>query len=391
MPVAPISPPIILSPSGSSHGAAADIKPGDWLIGRVVDRHPDGRYLVDFNSARSWAVIRFPIAIGDTILTEVSDTGPPLKLKIKPPQSSEQPNIKGELSDPFRDIFAIERQLRKDIGNLLRLATQQPGKYEFPERIFKSLNSIEAHLRPMNIGPDAMALLTRLSTQISDSGLYFEEKLNRFIKHFFQLHPAEHGTIERLVNASQPIFKSDIKPHLLVISKFFKQQELLRSAAEIHRHSNPIRTGVNLLLEYIGDQHRQLINNRTATDTASFFHHTIYFDKAGQKATLKIYHSPRRSDSGQKVWRISLLLNMNRLGDVRTDLSLFENNLQIAIFVSSDIIKQQFDQQLKELLTLLQGLGATPSCHVHVSQPKIDEFSKTFTHRSMDKIVDVRI
>jgi hypothetical protein len=357
----------------------------------VLDRHPDGRYQVDFKLMRSLADIRFPISIGDILFTEVLDPGPPLRLRIHPPQASVDPYSKGELYEPFRDMASIGQQLRKDIDHLLQLASQDPKKLDLPIHIHQRLHLVESHLRPLDIGPDAIALLARLSPLISDSGLYFEKKLARLIQLFFQQQPGVSGLGKQVIVDSQPIFKKDVKPHLLVLSKFLEHPNSLRSTTDIHRQTSRIRTGINLLLEHIGEQHRHVAEQRPGTNTVAFFHHTAFLDNPDQRATLKIYHSRGKTDQDQKGKRISLLLKMNRVGMVRADLLLFDDNLQIVLFVASDVLKQQFEKQLKDLSLILEKLFTTLTCHVHVSQRKIAEFSGIDISPAADKIVDVRI
>ena len=391
MSIGTINPPIILAAAGSSPGISTDVQPGDLLIGRVVGQQPDGSYLVDFNGVRSSADIRFPISIGETILTEVLEPGPPLKLKIQPPRVTTEPYSKIEIQDPFHKPTAYGRQLHKDITHLLKLDAQLPETLRLPGDIHQSLQRLESFLRPLHIESDAMAMISRLSTIISDSGLYFEKKLAQYIQHILNRLPEDTGPNKSMTDKFQQIFNQDLKPHLLILSKFLEQSESLRLTVDNHRQVNRVKTGVRLLLEYIGEQHRQQAIQRNDTHTATFFHHTVTLDRRGQTATLRFYHSLGKADLDQSCKRISILLNMTRMGSVRADLSLIEGNLQITFFVASDAIKQHFEKQLRKLSTLLTEQFATLICHVHLSRRRIDEFTQTALNRSGDYTVDLRI
>ena len=360
-------------------------------MGRIISQYPDGRYLIDFNGLRSKTDIQFPATIGETLLTEVIQIGPPLKLKIQTPPSATGQKSFTPPATRWAELASALPQLHRGIARFFKLISHLPHHKRPPENIQKSLQFLADQLRPLNIAADPSVFLPRLTASLLHSGLFFEKNLARMIQMFF--HPANETEPVRDIPAEtlNPVIKKDLKPHLLRLSRFMNSPHSPPFTSEVHSHWNRIRTGVNLLLNHIGEQHRQVSERRNDTQASLFFDQLFFVNPSHQKACLRIYTPHGSKTSRQNDTRISLLLDLNRIGSVRTDLTLFENNLQVVFFVSSEDIKQHFNKHLSDLTPVLETLFSTLKCHVHVSSRKISEFLEVDIVRRSDSTIDMRV
>jgi hypothetical protein len=250
---------------------------------------------------------------------------------------------------------------------------------------------ISDYLRPLDVSTNTAAWLARLSAIVTDSGLYFENKLAQLMATFFRPETADSDMRKIPLEVLNPVIKKDLKPHLLLVSKFFKSSDTVLPLPDIQPHWNRVQTGVSALLDHIGQQHRQMSQQRSDTHAAFAFHHLFFLNAFDQKACLRIYTPRRTSTPAQNSKRISLLLELNRVGSVRVDLALIEDGLQIVFFVATKDLKRHFEQQLHHLATGLGGLFPSLRCHVHVSRKKISEFAQVAIEPIAENTIDLRI
>ncbi|MBW2710180.1 MAG: hypothetical protein JRD04_13170 [Deltaproteobacteria bacterium] len=93
-----------------------------------------------------------------------------------------------------------------------------------------------------------------------------------------------------------------------------------------------------------------------------------------QDAKIRIYYPKKNRSKSKNGFRVSLLLIMDRIGQIRTDLFLVEKKLDISFFVSEDNIKKCFDDHLEGPRDSLNDRFNNLSVRVVVSEKKIDEF-----------------
>jgi len=87
---------------------------------------------------------------------------------------------------------------------------------------------------------------------------------------------------------------------------------------------------------------------------------------------------------------VSLLLSMQRMGDVRTDFFLYRRNLDITFFVKKAETKTRISRQLSRMTPALEPLFANLKINVVVSAKKIDAFETEDFVLATDRIVDYR-
>jgi hypothetical protein len=85
------------------------------------------------------------------------------------------------------------------------------------------------------------------------------------------------------------------------------------------------------------------------------------------RAELHLYRRRDREKAPGDGTLISLLLEMSRLGGVRTDLALYENRLSITFFVGSERVREWIDADRPELQARLARRGLTVEIHTIVN------------------------
>ena len=99
----------------------------------------------------------------------------------------------------------------------------------------------------------------------------------------------------------------------------------------------------------------------------------------------------KKNSATKKEFRISLLLSMDRLGDLRTDFFLLDNDLAITFFVQKDSIYNKIKHHLPELQKLLESFFDQILMKVVVSEKKVSDFDHEDIRDTGDRQVDLRI
>jgi hypothetical protein len=110
-----------------------------------------------------------------------------------------------------------------------------------------------------------------------------------------------------------------------------------------------------------------------------------------QTARLKVYYQKKRKSGSQKGFRISVLLSLDRLGDLRTDFFLLEKDLTITFFVKEDPAKIKLQENLPVLQELLHDFFDRILLKVIVSEKKVTDFDREDLQIAGDRRVDLRI
>jgi hypothetical protein len=110
-----------------------------------------------------------------------------------------------------------------------------------------------------------------------------------------------------------------------------------------------------------------------------------------KKAQLKLY-CPKKKQKGPRAgFKISLLLDMDRIGEVRTDFFLMKKDLSITFFVKDGISKMHFEKHFDEIRESLNPLFDYLVLKTVVSKKKINDFHHEDLDIGGDRQIDLRI
>jgi hypothetical protein len=164
------------------------------------------------------------------------------------------------------------------------------------------------------------------------------------------------------------------------LQKFFNA----RSLAALNK-------GINSLLDQITQQQGRAVSQHEAAESFQFFTYLLPLNEEAQSARLKVYYQKKQHPGSEKGFRISLLLTLDRLGDLRTDFFLLDEELSINFFVKDDATSVTLQNNLPELRELLNGFFDQIRLNVILSEKKVTDFDREDLLVAGDRKVDLRV
>ena len=110
-----------------------------------------------------------------------------------------------------------------------------------------------------------------------------------------------------------------------------------------------------------------------------------------QNAKIKFYYPKKQADVSKNEFKVSLLLNMDRMGEIRTDLIQREKELSITFFVKDENLKNILDYKYTEIKSLLDTLYEYVIVKTVISVKKINDFQREDWIFSEDRRVDIKV
>ena len=375
-------------PSKSLWSANA-IKAGSILKLKILELRGD-RALIDFGDFRATADIKIPVTLGEELRVRVLESGNQLKMSVINPESKNPPATE---IPPDRSQAPTADRLQKvqaDLRQILnRVLGSQTGTLR-PQSILNILNSLNSYFEPIDLTEVITKLIPRLKAYLENPGVFFEKYLEDSI---LKAHgSSEFGTAVQPADLPdvKHILERDLKANLLAMKFLMEDKETLQSflasrAMTIMNHS------INSLLSDIIQQQGRAVGQLDSAEPFQVFTYVLPLKDGGQTARLKVYYQKKQKSGPQKGFRISVLLSMDRLGDLRTDFFLLNKELTITFFVKADSVKAKLQENFVELQNLLDGFFNQILLKVMVSEKKVMAFDHEDLQLSGDRRVDLRI
>ncbi|MCP5102186.1 MAG: hypothetical protein GY950_02345 [bacterium] len=381
------------------------LKPGDKLEGKIIQVKENGKVLINFGKFRAVAEINFPIKEGDTLPVAVDSKGPKLKLRVDNPQLEVSRRTRDIVSKI--DIFPEKAfsKVQVEVQKVLDSESAQAGRdgrvgRVLPEIIKQAFTRISTYFEALDpAAASTLKLVTQLSTNIRKSGIFFEKDLGTAISKLLKEAGRNIGTKElpRLPQIKE-IIANDLKPNLLVLKDFLDRPEVLQKAASPLQMDTMRRITVEIL-NNIDNQLNSAVEKQTARppqqENLQVFHFTLPLKESGKNAKLKVYYSKKDKgkDKDKKKFRLSLLLEMERLGDIRSDFLLMGKSLNITFFVKNHVISEKIESNFPEITENLEDTFDYLVLKVFVSERKIADFDTEDLDMSIvtTRMVDVKV
>jgi hypothetical protein len=148
---------------------------------------------------------------------------------------------------------------------------------------------------------------------------------------------------------------------------------------------------LDMLLADISNQQSRAINRHELPDPFQVFSFVLPLKEDQKKAHLKLYCPKKKQNGSRAGFKISLLLDMDRIGEIRTDFFLMKKDLSITFFVKDEISKKQFENHFEEIRESLNSLFDYLVLKAVVSEKKIQEFHHEDLGPDGDRQIDLRI
>lgn len=369
----------------------AALKPGDVLNVKVLEVFEDRRALVDLGRFRALADITFPVAAGDEIRVRIQETQGQLRLQVVPVAGDPVPSATGMAAGPVQAV-AVEslKQLQVRIdqlaGALQRLPDSQPLSAEFRQVV----DALRLFLEPFEPGSSPDALARKLKEFCQDSGLFLEHRLAATVRTSTDraggAPPPEAGS----AGAPGRILATDLKARLVFLKVFFDSAAGRQLAHDSREVGGLARAAAELLADIRAGQ-EQMTKPAAASDPFQMVHFALPLPEDRGRAGLKIAYRRRPAAGTREGHRAAILLQLDRMGAVRADLTLLSAGLNLSIFVSDAGLRDLVNRHAPEVRDALAPFFEHVTVQVSVSPRKIDRFASEDWLPAGKTQVDVRV
>ena len=436
--------PVPERPFLSSH--ASTLKAGETLEGRITGFEKDGLKLVDFGRFKAFTKIDFPVRQGQVVPLQVLRSGQEITLALtsQPRGADARERMPGSLPQAVPNQAAVTGQAAPTTSPNPALQTSVPGQKvppipptditmqttgkagaaapappasaeiavlrdqiqqlledpsrvsspsktaDLPDPMKKALNNLQQILTPATPEGDARNLAARVKAFVENSGIYFEKRLAEAI----QTTESRSGPMPPNELAAQPeirnLMVNDLKPNLLVLKQFLDAQP--QDAQGQDRHLlETLKSVVHRAVSHIEHQQLGAAEKPVDPDVLQAFSHLLFLTENPRNAQLKVYYARKGRDGGHKKPRVSLLLDMDPMGAVRTDLWMVARDLNITFFVPNADIQSLVQREQHRIGKALQPVFNTVAVNVVVNQKKIEAFEGEALFQPSQRQLDVSV
>ena len=367
------------------------IKPGDIFNIKIIDVKDDERALVDFGKFRVLARIQFPVKPGTDMLAKVIDTAGQLRLQIIDPDTSPGGTTK---SGPNRlEILSLElfNKIQSDIKEATRLIQQSlPNNEPIPEHINRALTNLGAHFATLDLNQKLTHWLPLIKSYIESSGLFFEKNVADLMNDIVRSMDSDSMKDFARDPRVQQIMGRDLKPIILMLQAYLETTEAKDRFPDPQNMAR-FKSTLDLLQADISNQQSRAVHKHESPEPFQIFSFTLPLKESREKARLKLYCPKKNQGAAQAGFKISLLLEMDRIGEIRSDFSLLNKDLSITFFVRDETVKNRIEGHYQEIREPLKSHFNYLVLKTVVSQKKIEEFHHVDLDFASDRQIDLRI
>ncbi len=366
------------------------IKAGDVFRLKVVDVKDNQRALVDLGKFRALAEVNFPVKAGADLLVKVTGTEGQLRLQLIDSESRAvvgSKNGSGQLKILSFELFdKIQSDIRQAAHQILKLPQSQLP----PEHISRALAALDAHFESIDLNRNMEKWLPLLKSRLEETGLFFEKKLGDIIRQLADL--PEPDLARELIRSPEikKILTQDLKPVLLVLKEYLEIPDSISKTLDAKSLAS-FKGTLDMLLADISNQQSRAISRHELPDPFQAFSFVLPLKEDQKKAQLKLYCPKKKQNDSRAGFKISLLLDMDRIGEVRTDFFLMKKDLSITFFVKDEVSKTQFENHFEEINEPLNSLFDYLVLKAVVSEKKIQEFHHEDLDLGGDRQIDLRV
>jgi hypothetical protein len=366
------------------------VKPGDVFNLKVIEVQGNQRALVDLGKFRALAEVKFPVKAGAELLVKVGDTDGQLRLQVVDPDSKDlagRKNVLGRLEILSFDVF---NKIQSDFKQAARQILNLPGHQLPPEHIHRALATLDTHFESIDLSKPATKWLPLLKSYVENAGFFFEKKFADIINKSTQRSEGELA--KELIRSPQikMILSKDLKPILFMLKEYLENPDSVSKFLNT-RSLSSFKGSIDMLLADIFNQQSRAAHKLELPDPHHVFSFTLPLKEDQNKAKLKFYYPKAKKDGSKAGFKISLLLDMDKIGEVRTDLFLKEKDLSITFFVKDESRKTKFEENLDEISDRLAPLFDYLILKTVASAKKIQDFHHEDLDLGSDKQIDLRI
>ena len=370
--------------------STATLKPGDALQVRVLEILSDQRVRVDFGQFRANAEITFPVKAGEEFMVKVIESGQQLRFSVMRPVASSG-NAADGLLDSIKMLSDEKfQQFRSDIQQVLNQISGAKDARILPQSIFSALNQVQGHFSTLIIQDNISKLASNLKAYIENSGIFFENRIKDALASLVK--DSEPIFLKNASNLPEikEIFIKDVRPNLLLLKTFIESREAVAVESKI-RMLAKLKSAVESLLTEIDNQQKLAVKKQVQPDPFQVLTFLLPLKEKNQKARIKFYYPKKQKDAAGNEFKVSLLLNMDRLGEIRTDLIQREKELSITFFVKEKTHRDKLENSFSEINSVLDPFFDYVILKAAISEKKINDFLREDWNFSEDRRVNIKV
>jgi hypothetical protein len=374
MKIASLVKSIILSANERPLLARGELRVGDRLVGRILEPKGSGRAFIDFGRFRALADVGFPVRPGEVIQVKVMGKGTPLRLGLCNPEPGIPEKAQKTLTLSEFPARRLINELQSQIRHLSPVADAEYKGKPGPSELSNAVRNLMSHFEPIDMGKDVSQISGQLKKFIEDAGIFYEKKLEKMMEPFMQgkgeLPARELSEISEIKN----IVNKDLKANLLVLRECLDGKD---PALKMLGMKDPegLQKTVEKFLAEINARQNDARTKSMRSEPVQVYTYLLPMKELEEDAKVKVYYSKKkRGSTDREGFRVSLLLSMEKLGQIRTDFFLKGKGLTVDFSVSELPLKEYVDDHLDGLKTVLGGLFENVSVKVVVSEREISAF-----------------
>lgn len=248
---------------------------------------------------------------------------------------------------------------------------------------------------PTQQAPQLISLL-QLVAQAADSkinqeaiSLSAEEPLDEETRDSTSANRAEHSkgwagfaNVTRMLNA-------ELIPALLKLEDFLNTKQTPLTPVDQKEKESLLRSVKNVLSNLKTFQ-RSDVQRESMPDQVQVFAYDFFIKENEQRARLKIFH-PKKEKGEKAGFRASLLLSMDKIGDIKADFFLLKKNLNITFFVKDLSIKNIIENNLHEITPQINKTVEVLTVKVKISEKAVEQFDAEWNEIPSNRIIDLKI
>lgn len=380
----------ILSKLDMTPPGRGDLRVGDKLVGRVIEVKSNRKALIDFGRFRALAELEFSVKKGEVINVKVIEKGVPLRLSLNGvgPVSTGGAKKTVTLGEfPSKNLL---KELRSQIKDPLYSPDSINKGKSVPLEVKNAIIKINSHFQPIDISKNIAQLSSQLKTLTEESGIFYEKKIEKIIETLLQ---SKKNIVSKEINQTpelKNVINKDLKPNLLILRDFLDGKDFMSKISGT-KNLEGIRNTVEKLLTEILARQSDTGFRPIKSESIQVYTYLLPLKEVEQDARIRIYYPKKNRSKSKDGFRVSLLLIMDQIGQIRTDFFLIEKNLDISFFVSEGNIKKCLDDHLEGLRESLNDNFNNLTVRVVVSEKKIDEFEFEDLIPLSSGLIDVKV
>ncbi len=178
-------------------------------------------------------------------------------------------------------------------------------------------------------------------------------------------------------------------PALVKLEDFINTKQIHSTPADQKKKESLVKS-IKDLLSNLKNFQRNDVQRESTADQVQVFAYDFFIKENEKRARLKIFH-PKKEKGEKEGFRASLLLSMDKIGDIKADFLFLKNNMNITFFVKDLSIKNIIEKYLYEITPQINKTVEALTVKVKISEKAVEQFDTEWNDIPSNRIIDLKI